>query len=60
MNTKRIKLILLALLLVLSLSALVGCGGGEEEGQVSGIFIASTDMPRAVYVQGQELDLTRG
>ena len=62
MNTKRIKLILLslALLVVLSLSALVGCDGGSSEGQVSGIFIASTDMPRVIYVQGQELDLTRG
>lgn len=61
MNSKNFRLIFIPviLLLALTVATLVGCnksGGGE----ISEIFVSNNDMPRLIYVQGQELDLTGG
>jgi len=57
MNNKRTVLALL-MLAALCCVLLAGCGGGENG--VSEIYVQQTDMPRATYVQGQELDLHGG
>lgn len=57
MNNKRTVWALL-LLAVLCCALLAGCNGGDKG--VSEIFVQKTDMPKATYVQGQELDLHGG
>ncbi|MBR2343469.1 MAG: bacterial Ig-like domain-containing protein [Clostridia bacterium] len=59
MNFRKLRFTFLIIAaLVLSLFSLVACGGGETE--VTDIFIASSNTPRTVYVEGQELDLSGG
>ena len=60
MNTKHSKLIGILLTVALFLTAavmLVACG---EKNVVSEIYITKADMPRTEYVEGQELDLSKG
>ncbi len=60
MNTKHSKLIGILLTVALLLTAavmLVACG---EKNVVSEIYITKADMPRTEYVEGQELDLSKG
>ena len=48
----------LALLLVLTAAILTGCKGNSDG--VTEIFVQPSQAPRLTYVQGQELDLSRG
>ena len=58
MKTSNFKLIamLLLVLAVFSVFALTGCNGP----QVSDIYVAKSGMPKLVYVQGQEFDVSGG
>ena len=56
MKTKKFKLTLLVLLVVMItlIAAFTSCGGKK----VSDIYIAKSDMPKVLYVEGQDLDLS--
>lgn len=61
MNIKHNKLItlILAVLLLVTVATLVtSCGGGGSK--VSEIYVTKADLPRVDYVEGQELDLSKG
>ena len=58
MRKNNFKLLCLPLLLIMVLSAVLFAGCGSDA--VSDIVVKSTDMPRAKYVQGQELDISGG
>ena len=58
MNNFKFKLIPVILLILTAtcLLTMAGCGGAE----VSDIVITNSNQPRTTYVQGQELDLSKG
>ena len=66
MKNKKIKLLLIALAVLTVASGLVLLSGCDKTNVSSGssdpteIFIASSDLPRVKYVEGQELELKGG
>lgn len=58
MNNLKFKLIPVILLILTAtcLLTMAGCGGAE----VSDIIITNSNQPRTTYVQGQDLDLSKG
>ena len=58
LNKKHTAWLSLALLLVLSVIIFAGCT--DKNAGPTEIFIQNSQTPRTTYVQGQELDLSRG
>lgn len=54
MTKKKITLLCLLVAMVALLAAFTSCGGGG----VTDIYVAKGDMPKNVYVEGQELDIS--
>lgn len=59
MNKKQTKLIglILTIVMIFALAALVSSCGGPK---ITEIYISKSDLPRVSYVEGQELDLSKG
>lgn len=55
-NKFKITLPLLLILCIASLLLLAGCGGKE----ITDAYITNSNLPRTTYVEGQELDLSKG
>ena len=55
-KSKALRVVMLLVLVVMCLAVMAGCG----QKAVSDIAISESDRPKLSYVQGQELDLSKG